>query len=188
MEEEQVPVEVAASFDLQESYDLEDFDVVRHAQQQGDKVLYNNALRENIETKGRNSYYYAHGHPADGPAWDGKEAPRLLHVDHVHTEHRARTHDIPAYMWADAGKKVKLYVETDFLGAGVAVAEEDVHLSSTSGSVTVSIAHGEHVYALLVEKLHKSIAGASFSLKHDKVIVSLVKEGGDDGTWYKLHD
>lgn len=24
------------------------------------------------------SYYYAHGHHANGPEWDGKEEPRLL--------------------------------------------------------------------------------------------------------------
>jgi hypothetical protein len=31
------------------------------------------ALRENIQRKGNNSYYYAHGSKIDGPAWDGKE-------------------------------------------------------------------------------------------------------------------
>ena len=30
------------------------------------------ALRDNIATKGKNAYYYAHSHKADGPAWDGK--------------------------------------------------------------------------------------------------------------------
>ena len=30
------------------------------------------ALRDNIATKGKNAYYYAHSHRADGPAWDGK--------------------------------------------------------------------------------------------------------------------
>ena len=30
------------------------------------------ALRDNIASKGKNAYYYAHSHKADGPAWDGK--------------------------------------------------------------------------------------------------------------------
>lgn len=37
------------------------------------------ALRDNIATKGKNAYYYAHSHKADGPAWDGK--PGEMHVD-----------------------------------------------------------------------------------------------------------
>ena len=41
------------------------------------------ALKANIIQKGKNSYYYAHGHKADGPAWDGKEEPRLLKVDSI---------------------------------------------------------------------------------------------------------
>lgn len=38
------------------------------------------ALDENIEKKGKNAYYYAHSLKANGPAWDGKEEPRLLAV------------------------------------------------------------------------------------------------------------
>jgi len=30
------------------------------------------ALRENIARRGKNAYYYAHSHKADGPAWDGR--------------------------------------------------------------------------------------------------------------------
>lgn len=36
------------------------------------------ALQDNIETKGKNSYYFAHAHKANGPKWDGKPQPRLL--------------------------------------------------------------------------------------------------------------
>jgi len=36
------------------------------------------ALQDNIETKGKNSYYFAHAHKANGPKWDGHSEPRLL--------------------------------------------------------------------------------------------------------------
>ena len=36
------------------------------------------ALQDNIESKGKNAYYFAHAHKANGPKWDGKPQPRLL--------------------------------------------------------------------------------------------------------------
>mmetsp|Transcript_30588 Transcript_30588/g.35664 ORF Transcript_30588/g.35664 Transcript_30588/m.35664 type:complete len:240 (+) Transcript_30588:141-860(+) len=36
------------------------------------------ALQDNIESKGKNAYYFAHAHKATGPKWDGKPEPRLL--------------------------------------------------------------------------------------------------------------
>ena len=36
------------------------------------------ALQDNIEIKGKNSYYFAHKNAANGPQWDGKPEPRLL--------------------------------------------------------------------------------------------------------------
>lgn len=40
--------------------------------------LNENALRDSIDKKGKNSYYFAHAHRATGPEWDGKPQPRLL--------------------------------------------------------------------------------------------------------------
>jgi len=40
--------------------------------------LNENALRDSIDKKGKNSYYFAHAHRANGPKWDGKPQPRLL--------------------------------------------------------------------------------------------------------------
>lgn len=40
--------------------------------------LEKSALQDNIESKGKNSYYFAHAHKANGPKWDGKPQPRLL--------------------------------------------------------------------------------------------------------------
>mmetsp|Transcript_26356 Transcript_26356/g.39510 ORF Transcript_26356/g.39510 Transcript_26356/m.39510 type:complete len:221 (-) Transcript_26356:1457-2119(-) len=36
------------------------------------------ALQDNIESKGKNAYYFAHAHKANGPKWDGRPQPRLL--------------------------------------------------------------------------------------------------------------
>ncbi len=36
------------------------------------------ALQDNIEIKGKNSYYFAHKNTPTGPKWDGKPEPRLL--------------------------------------------------------------------------------------------------------------
>ena len=36
------------------------------------------ALRDNIELKGKNAYYFAHAKTANGPKWDGKIEPKLL--------------------------------------------------------------------------------------------------------------
>jgi HSP20 family molecular chaperone IbpA len=36
------------------------------------------ALKDNIESKGKNAYYFAHAKTAKGPQWDKKAEPRLL--------------------------------------------------------------------------------------------------------------
>lgn len=36
------------------------------------------ALQDNIDRLGKNAYYFAHSHKANGPKWDGKIEPRLL--------------------------------------------------------------------------------------------------------------
>ncbi len=36
------------------------------------------ALQDNIESKGKNAYYFAHAHKSNGPKWDMKPEPRLL--------------------------------------------------------------------------------------------------------------
>lgn len=70
------------------------------------------ALRENINRKGNNSYYYAHGNTANGPAWDGKEQPRLLAVataDKPITKTFVTPFD--SFSWLDEKKNVKVYIE-----------------------------------------------------------------------------
>jgi hypothetical protein len=69
------------------------------------------ALRENIERKGANSYYYAHGRKIDGPAWDGKEEPRLLSVNEGHITPKINYVEFASFSWLDETRNVKVFVD-----------------------------------------------------------------------------
>eukprot|EP00930_Biecheleria_cincta_P043946 TRINITY_DN30152_c0_g2_i1.p1 TRINITY_DN30152_c0_g2~~TRINITY_DN30152_c0_g2_i1.p1 ORF type:complete len:192 (+),score=47.55 TRINITY_DN30152_c0_g2_i1:130-705(+) len=77
------------------------------------------ALRQNIETKGENAYYYAHSRkfevPADakvvsGPGLVTGGAPVLLAAESAPVEEH-RTEAIRNLSWADDGSKVKVYLQ-----------------------------------------------------------------------------
>lgn len=158
-------------------------DVIRHQAHTGDKILYNNALRENIETKGKNSYYYAHGTERSAPAWDGKEEPRLLNVESI-TPPRPKPLEVPAYLWADGKKTVKIYIETDFLTSPI--TEEDVQLTHEIKSLIVLISANDKQYQLAIPDLSNEIEGVSFVIKPDKIVISLQK--AEEKSWYKLRE
>lgn len=71
------------------------------------------ALHENIIRKGNNSYYYAHGKKIEGPAWDGKEQPRLLSVSGPVTITAPKLTTLESFSWVDGKKTVKIYVDFD---------------------------------------------------------------------------
>jgi hypothetical protein len=171
--------------------DPEEADYERDEERGEGVSSYDNALRENIATKGRNSYYYAHGQQREGPSWDGKEQPRLLSTDALPSQSslgsRTKTLPVPSYMWADGKSKLKVYVETDFLGLGASVlTETDVHLNSTEDSFSLTVTNNNAVYALAITKLQKKIKGAALVIKSDKIVVSLEKIESE--SWYKLHE
>jgi hypothetical protein len=90
------------------------------------------ALGENLQRKGKNAYYYAHSHGANGPAWDGKEEPRLLSVSEapaLPTEQIRKKVATPidSYGWLDNKKTVKILV--DFENA-IDIPDEDFSLVS----------------------------------------------------------
>lgn len=90
------------------------------------------ALGENLQRKGKNAYYYAHSHGANGPAWDGKEEPRLLSVSDAPlppTEQIRKKVATPidSYGWSDGKKTVKILV--DFENA-MEIADDDISLVS----------------------------------------------------------
>lgn len=71
------------------------------------------ALHENIQRKGNNSYYYAHGKKIEGPAWDGKEQPRLLSVSGAAVITAPKLNTLDSFSWLDGKKSIKIYVDFD---------------------------------------------------------------------------
>ncbi len=69
------------------------------------------ALRENISKKGKNAYYYAHGNTPTGPAWDGREEPRLLAVSAEVTFTKPLASQFDSFSWLDETKSVKVYID-----------------------------------------------------------------------------
>jgi len=140
-----------------------------------------NALRENIQRKGKNAYYYAHAHRVDAPKWDGQEAPRLL-------EKKPSTSEAPAlkavkkYAWLDEKAKVKIYVPLEDIGE---VEADTVSIENTQDSVTLQITTSSSlVHQLQISKLYDNIDDATFRVKPDKIIVTLKK--ASEFTWHDL--
>lgn len=156
------------------------------------------ALRENIERKGTNSYYYAHGHKANGPKWDGNEAPRLLEKSAI-TEDVTRSPlsvgkavapgtvvvGLDTYAWLDEKKNIKVYVDFD---AADTLPDEDVSVSHTSESFEFSVTTRKDdkvkLQVLKIERLLYPIVGVTFKKKSDKFVLALKKE--EELTWLDL--
>ena len=143
------------------------------------------ALRENISRKGTNSYYYAHGSPANGPAWDGREEPRLLAKtdDTVKVEKTLPVVSFPEYCWADEKKYVKVYI--DFVDADT-VSDDDITVTNTNDSFVFSVAKPQEnkTFQLTIHPLNGSIVTVGYKKKTDKFVLTLKKEA--EATWYQL--
>jgi len=86
------------------------------------------ALRDNIERKGKNAYYFAHANTANGPKWDGKIEPKLLKTSSSVSSSASMSKlslmaksNITNYAFLDDGTKVKIYVNLP----GVGQCEDD---------------------------------------------------------------
>lgn len=131
---------------------------------------------------------YAFSRVTDGPKWDGKEEPRLLHKGTstlVSGPPKVKTLDIPEYSWVDGKKNVKVYIDTEFLE--LEINENHVELTHTENSFCVTISLPNKKYKLSVSALHKPISSSAFVLKNRRITVSLQKSD-EDSSWYKLHD
>jgi hypothetical protein len=140
------------------------------------------ALADNIDRKGRNAYYYAHAHKADGPVWDQKEEPRLLSKttgDAVEKAAVVVAEPITNYAWGDEDMKVKIYIDLPDIGS---VASDNFSLDWTPTSFTFTIVgYGDKNHKLAYGKLFDDIDNAAFKVKPNKVIVTLTKR--EDKSW-----
>ena len=103
-----------------------------------EKAKAQSALQENIASKGKNAYYFAHAHKANGPEWDGKAEPKLLSLEKVSTDDKGTTKshssfdyhksNITSYAFADGTKSVKLYIEMEGIGEKVCLSKRVLQL------------------------------------------------------------
>jgi hypothetical protein len=162
-----------------------------------DQQLRKSALQDNLERKGKNAYYFAHAHKADGPAWDGKPEPKLLARHTTHEGHElspaaaAASFDysksnITTYAFVDDGAKVKLYIELE--NVGEKCQDEDVTLDFAERSLSLQITNYKEAPQILsFGKLTAEISSASYRLKKDRVIVTLEKVDADR-EWHTITD
>jgi hypothetical protein len=161
------------------------------------------ALRENIERKGKNSYYFAHAHKASGPAWDGKAEPKLLsrqasasveagnesanRVQNATTTSSFEYYksNITTYAFLDEGMKVKLYIDME--GVGEACVDEDCKLDFTTSSLCLVVTnYKQEPLCLSFGKLTANISAATLRKKKDKIILTLTKV--EEGEWHTIND
>lgn len=150
------------------------------------------ALQENIETKGKHAYYFAHAHKATGPQWDGNITPKLLSLSSLEevlptspASFEYHKSNITSYAFSDQGKTVKLYITLE--GVGEKCDEGDVTLDYTAQSFCLLIRNYEaECKCLSFGKLSDRISAATFKLKRDKVILILTKE--KEGEWHTIND
>jgi hypothetical protein len=143
------------------------------------------ALRSNIETKGKNSYYYAHGPKINGPKWDGKEEPKLLSTGDSEAPSSERLRLCKAfteYAWADGKKLVTVYLDFE---KAESVPDEIITVSTTSDSITFSIDNFEGKdYKLFIDNLSAEVSAARYKKKEGQFKILLTKL--DESPWFKL--
>lgn len=162
------------------------------------------ALQDSIETKGNNSYYFAHKHKARGPKWDGKAEPKSLTKDDMKAlsledptkllkesgkamSFAYHKSNITSYAFLDEEKVVKLYITME--GIGEQCTDEDIQLdwSESSMSLVIKNYHTPTTTppeggapaedrCLSFGKLTGKISHAKYRVKPDKIILTLKKE------------
>lgn len=159
-----------------------------------DGVNCKSALQDNLERKGANAYYFAHAHKATGPAWDGKAEPKLLsrhsstdgHKVSVTSAFEYAKSNITTYAFLDEGAKVKIYIELE--NVGESCRDEDVALNYTERSLSFAL-HNYKPDAQILSfgRLTGDISAATFRIKKDKIIITLMK--CDTGVeWHSIAD
>jgi NAD+--asparagine ADP-ribosyltransferase len=158
------------------------------------------ALQENLERKGKNAYYFAHAHKANGPKWDGKAEPKLLSSRSMSSDEQASTRvtsfdfhksNITSYSFCDAKSNVKLYIELE--NVGEKCTDDDISLEYTESSFCLVIHnfnkdHDERNQPLCLSfgKLTANITKAACKKRQDRIILTLTKE--QEGAWHSVND
>lgn len=107
------------------------------------------ALRDNIERKGKNAYYFAHAKTANGPKWDGKIEPKLLSTSSITSNVSSVSSsasmsklslmaksNITNYAFLDDGAKVKIYVNLPGVGN---CDDENITIDFTERSLCLTV-------------------------------------------------
>jgi hypothetical protein len=151
------------------------------------------ALQENIERKGKNAYYFAHAHKANGPKWDGKAEPKLLGYRSLSADEKKmkggsfdyHKSNITSYAFSDEGMSVKLYITME--NVGEKCTDDDISLDFTENSFSLVLHnYKEEPQCLSFRKLTAHITNVSYKTKKDRIIVTLKKE--KDGEWHTIND
>ena len=154
------------------------------------------ALQDNLERKGKNAYYFAHSHKADGPQWDGKPEPKLLSkqesvvglkMSSSHSTFDYSKSNISKYAFLDDGDKVKLYIDME--NVGERCTPEDVNLDFTDRSLSLEVIRYQEnePQILRFARLTADISAATFKLKKDRLIVTLIKVD-NELEWHTIND
>lgn len=150
------------------------------------------ALADNIARKGKNAYYFAHAHKANGPQWDGKAKPRLLQKERqenfrqsVNSSFDYAKSNITTYAFLDEPKKVKLYVELE--GVGEKCSEDDIRLDYRERSLSlVVLNYNDEPQCLSFARLSGGISKAVAKKKDNRIIVTLTKV--EETSWHTIND
>jgi len=152
------------------------------------------ALRENIENKGANAYYHAHGRkfeiPEDakiisGPGLVTGGPPEKLESDAQLLKEDDRIINIKQYSWADCGAKVKVYIPMDDLADG---DEQLVQSNFEATSFTIDISRAPLTRRFRIEKLKAEINAEECKVKVEvaKKRITAVLSKKRETTWYDL--
>jgi hypothetical protein len=148
------------------------------------------ALQDNIERKGKNAYYHAHATKINGPQWDGKAEPRFLgRTDSTqglsHATFDIHKSNLSKYAFMDEKLKVKVYLDLELIGEKC--TEDDIQLDFTDMSFCLVINnYKDEPQCLSFARLTAKITNATYRLKKDKLIVTLIK--ASEGEWHTIND
>lgn len=143
-------------------------------------------LRNNIATKGANSYYYAHAKKLDAPVVRS-EPPQLVSAAKAELPNTKLYKPFSKFAWVNETKQVKVYVT--FVDAHL-VEEDKIELQCVGKSLQFKVIDSEgNVFALVLDKLKEEVEGAEVHKNRTGDKFRLVLKKKDvDRTWYKLQD